>query len=173
MRTDVSLSLFKKSKTTTETYHNQFLKNIKKYQTYTHIYVDAGVWDSTYFLAIVLPSDFWIDAFFLSYPTLQFNLYNNEDTTFKVLIIVMPNQDHKISTAELFAIQFAVFISQLKINKKILILSDSLTSAKYMSNFFVGENIVLMWIPAHRYILGNEIADSCVKLAKTLFNDVF
>ena len=101
---------------------------------------------------------------------------------------------HSILTAELFAIYQAALFSQKHLkNQKIVIFSDSLSALTIISHYnnnssnilvnliikliyessIDGGDIVLQWIPSHRGIVGNNIADLVAKEACSYSNVTF
>jgi len=102
---------------------------------------------------------------------------NNLQTSFK-----LPSTC-SIYTAEALAILIAIKYINKKVNQKYIILSDSLSSLISVKNKFnpsdiaihiqnrleeakeKNNNIIIIWIPGHIGIIGNEMADKQAKLA--------
>jgi len=88
-----------------------------------------------------------------------------------------------IFTAEAIAILMAIETILQEAHSKFIILSDSLSMIRSLQNLFnpgyiaskilnnlniasgLGKNIVIMWIPGHSGIIGNEIADEHASIA--------
>lgn len=147
---DTSLHEYHKSTTDPIVYRSQFHYLLEKYHNPIEIYTDGSKSD----LGTAC-------AFYSSIFSDQFKL-NNEASIF---------------SAELFAIERALLFIQTRVEKKFIILTDSLSGLEALKNIYSkhekikiiqnisqnlkqnGYQISFMWIPSHIGIKGNEYVD--------------
>lgn len=170
MKIDLHLTKMKKAYTSIKKYHKTFIKNMENYSKNCQFYVDASVYNNSYYIAIVIPGYLKIPHNFSRCENNGriYTLKNNDTVLHHVVTFILENKDNKISNAEILAIKIGIEISQLVTKNDILILSDSLYSTKkvHAENIDVNNHITLMWIPSHSAIYGNEVADLFVNVAK-------
>ena len=156
---DLSLSTLSKSVTSPEIYYSKFLEICEGLQDYYHIYTDGSKMNNLTAAAAV-----------------------GRDVSKSLRI----NSQASIFTAELVALNLSLDIVRRSKRKKFAIFSDSLSSLlaiinrhletgyvqkfitdySQLSNF--GKTIILVWIPSHIGIRGNELADEAAKSALNL-----
>ena len=151
---DLSLSTLNKCITSPEIYHSKFLEICEGLQDFYHIYTDGSKMNDLTAAAAV-----------------------GRDVSKSLRI----NGQASIFTAELVALNLSLDIMRRSKHKKFAIFSDSLSSllaihnrrleTGYVQKFITeytqlsnsGKTIILIWIPNHIGIRGNEHADDAVK----------
>ena len=156
---NLELSKLEKSQTDPQTYIQTFHMLSDTFTDHTHIYTDGSKDDEAVGCAF----------------------YSTEGTESQRL-----NGNASIFTAEAAALKLAVAAAEESDGQKFLILSDSLSCLKALSNYYntdpritsiadgvdrvlkKGKEVTFLWIPSHIGIQGNERADQLAKEALRL-----